>query len=85
VVITVRLDKATEKKLDRLVRMTGRTKSEIVREAIARLETGPAESVHDGFSDVIGMSAIGGDRARRSEEILREAFSRGRGKRKSQP
>jgi predicted transcriptional regulator len=34
--ITIRLDPALEKMLDRLCRLTGRTRSELVREALRR-------------------------------------------------
>lgn len=80
-VLTVRLDEEIRRKLSRLVRATGKTRSEIVREALRRYLPGEADSrtVYDRLADVIGTAHLGGgDRARRSEEILREVFARKR-------
>jgi predicted DNA-binding protein len=80
-VLTVRLDDETRRKLSRLARATGKTRSDIVREAIRQYLPAEADSrtVHDRFADIIGTAHLGGgDRARRSEEILREMFARKR-------
>jgi hypothetical protein len=66
-------------RLDRLVRTTGRTKSDLIREAIVRLdealngEEGP--TLQDQLREYVGVVDLGpGDRARRSEELLRKGF-----------
>jgi hypothetical protein len=78
----VRLDKAAKKKLDELAKATGRTRSEIVRDAIRSYDPGPSsgaeQSVFARLGDVVGTAAIGGNRAREGERILREAFARRR-------
>ena len=78
---SVRLDKHSQSRLDRLARATGRTKSDLIRDAIARLdETLAAEdrlSTHDRLSRYLGAARLGpGERATRSEEILRGGFGR---------
>jgi predicted transcriptional regulator len=81
VMLTVRLDKKTQARLTQLARATGQSQSAIVREALRRY-TPPVEAtrtVFDRFADVIGIAHLGaGDRARRSEEILRRRFARPR-------
>lgn len=83
---SVRLDLEAERSLARLSRLTGRSKSELIREAIRRLgerldaEEGPV--AYERLKQVIGVAHQGpGDRAARSEEILREMFSAKRAKR----
>lgn len=78
---SVRLDKKTGANLERLARATGRTKSDLIREAITRLdnalltETGP--STYERLSRYVGVARLGrGERAARAEEILREGFGR---------
>lgn len=78
---SVRLDKNTETRLERLARTTGRTKSDLIREAIVRLDEalngkeGP--TLYDQLREHIGVVDLGpSDRARRSEELLREGFGR---------
>jgi Arc/MetJ-type ribon-helix-helix transcriptional regulator len=80
---SVRLDRNTQARLDRLVRTTGRTKSDLIREAIVRLdealngEEGP--TLQDQLGGYVGLVNLGpGDRARRSEELLRRGFGRGK-------
>lgn len=79
--LTVRLDAKSRARLAQLARVTGQSHSEIVREAL-RQYTAPAEttrSVFERFADIIGSARLGGgDRARRSEEILRGRFGRSR-------
>ena len=79
--ISVRLDKKTQARLERLARTTGRTKSELIREAIDRLdeavESEEGHSTYDRLSSYIGTADLGaGNRAERAEEILREGFGR---------
>jgi predicted transcriptional regulator len=80
-VLTVRLDRKTHARLAQLARATGQSQSEIVREALRRY-TPPSEvtrTVFDRFADIIGIAHLGGgDRARRSEEILRHRFAQAR-------
>ena len=78
---SVRLDKSTERRLQRLVSDTGRSKSDLIREAIARLDVsldatgGP--TVYERLEGYIGVGNLEpGDRARRAEEILREGLGR---------
>lgn len=80
-VLTVRLDRKTHARLTQLARATGQSQSEIVREALRRYTPPPetTRTVFERFADIIGMSHLGGgDRARRSEEILRRRFARSR-------
>ena len=80
-VLTVRLDPRTRQRLARLARATGRSQSDIVRDAL-RHYAFPAEgerTLYDRFADVIGTVNLGpGARARRIEEILRQRFARPR-------
>lgn len=78
VVLTVRLDKKTHARLTQLARVTGQSQSEVVRQALRRYTPPPEgnRTVFDRFADIIGMAHLGtGDRARRSEEILRTRFA----------
>lgn len=57
--LTVRVDLKTERMLERLARQRGRTKSEVVRDAISVLAKsvdaqGPAEHPYDKVRDLIG-------------------------------
>jgi hypothetical protein len=81
-VTSVRLDPATERNLKKLSKVTGRTKSDLIRQAVQRLtaqvdrqlEGGP--TAYDRLVDVIGLVNLGpGTRAARSEELLRRRFS----------
>lgn len=79
--VSVRLDPETEKRLRRLVRVTGRTKSTLIREAIERLDqnleenTGP--TTYERLRKFIGTADLEPDiSGRRAEEILRKGFGR---------
>jgi hypothetical protein len=81
---SVRIDKRAQARLERLARITGRSKSDLMREAIARLDElldgGAAPNLYDQWHDVIGIVNLGpGDRARRAEELLRRGFGRSGG------
>jgi len=84
---SVRLDSKSEAIVRRIARKSGRTKSEIIREAIAALAdeavAGPQRSlsVFEAMADLIGI-ARGGPRdlAQRADEAFRVALSR-RGRR----
>ncbi len=61
---SVRLDPETEALLRRLARSTGRTKSEIIREALHRLAAGSAEAaepetVYHAIEDLVGIADDG--------------------------
>jgi hypothetical protein len=78
---SVRLDKQAQARLERLARITGRSKSDLMREAIARLDEmlngDAAPTLYDQWRDVIGIVNLGpGDRARQAEELLREGLGR---------
>ena len=84
-VTSVRLDTKTEHALDRMAKLTGKTKSDLIREAVRQMtaraardfEEGP--TAYDRLADLIGVVDRGpGDRAARSEEILRQIFARRR-------
>src|SRR6516162_2723944 len=80
-VLTVRLDPKTQQRLAQLARATGRSQSEIVRDALRRyaLPVERERTLYDRFADVIGIVNLGpGDRARRIEEILHQRFARSR-------
>jgi predicted transcriptional regulator len=82
--LNVRLDEETERKLEILMRVTGQSRSEIVRAAIRSYEplVAEGETVYDRLADIVGVAQLGGGRARRGEQILREAFARKRAVRK---
>jgi hypothetical protein len=70
-----------------MARRRGRTKSEILREAILRLaareDIEPGESFLDAVRDLVGIgSGKPPDLARRSEEICRERLLTGRRRRR---
>ncbi|MBI2072654.1 MAG: CopG family transcriptional regulator [Gemmatimonadetes bacterium] len=78
---SVRLDKQAQARLERLARITGRTKSDLMREAIARLDEtlngDAAPTLYEQWHEVIGIVNLGpGDRARRAEELLRQGLGR---------
>ena len=84
-VTSVRLDTKTERALDRMAKLTGKTKSDLIREAVQQMTATAARdssrgpTAYDRFADVIGLVARGpGARAARSEEILRQSFARKR-------
>src|SRR3972149_4821379 len=80
---SVRLDKQAQARLERLARITGRSKSELMREAIARLdetlngETGP--TLYEQLRECIGVVNLGpGDRGRRGGQLPRAGPGRPR-------
>ena len=83
---SVRLDANTERLLDRIARETGRTRSEVIREAIARLadpSTQPnARHPYLAVADLVG-SVRGGpsDLSSRTGEKFREALREAQRKR----
>jgi predicted transcriptional regulator len=81
--VSVRLDRETEVLVQRISRSTGRSKSEVIRDAIRRLadrdSVKPAESVYEQIADMVGVARGGSRRyAARSEEVLRRLFARRR-------
>jgi len=77
---SVRLDPATQRKLAQLARRTGRSKSALMREAIAaldqHLELG-ATTIADVLGDFVGGADLGSSTSgRRAKEILAEGFGR---------
>jgi predicted DNA-binding protein len=75
--ISVRLDSETEQRLQRMASRTGRTKSDLVREAIVRLDEAlePPEdlTLYERLREYIGVADLGPRaRAERSEEVLQE-------------
>ncbi len=83
---SVRLDPKTEAVVRRLARQTRRTKSEVIREAIARMaeegDTPRPSSPYAAVEDLIGI-AHGGppDLARRADEAFQDLLVRKRGSR----
>lgn len=78
---SVRLDRDTEAILRRLARSSGRTKSEILREALLRFSESHAEgSLGEGpyvlISDLVGVAEGGpDDLARNHKRAYREALA----------
>lgn len=78
---SIRLDQETESAVRRLARKSGRTKSSIIREAIARMaeevtRLKPEGTLYDRMTDLVGIGHGGPhDLASRSEEVLRNLFS----------
>jgi Arc/MetJ-type ribon-helix-helix transcriptional regulator len=75
--VSVRLDRSTQMRLERLARTTGRSKSDLIREAIVRLDEtlDPAKgpTLYEQLREYIGIADLGpGDRATRAEELLEE-------------
>lgn len=84
-VTSVRLDTKTERALGRMAKLSGKTKSALIREAVQQMtatadrDSSRGPTAYDRFADVIGLVARGpGARAARSEEILKELFARKR-------
>jgi predicted DNA-binding protein len=80
---SVRFDPKTEAVLRRLARRTGRTKSDVLREAIARMaepeDLEPSGSFLAMVADLVGVTRRGPeDHARRSEELFRTRLRAGR-------
>lgn len=78
---SVRLDQKTESMLRSIARRTGRSKSQVIREALLRLREQtsappPGRSLYHRIQDLVGLSAGGPpDLASRSEEYLRMIFA----------
>lgn len=74
---SVRLDPKTEAVLSRIARRTGRTKSDILRDAILRMaareDVEPGNSFLDLIGHLVGIG-VGGppDLARRSDQVFKE-------------
>lgn len=86
--ISVRLDPTTEQTLDRMVNLTGKSRSQLIREAIQQMsvhvEATEGKSTYDRMADLIGIVDRGpGNRAARSEEILRAMFAKHRARRRA--
>ncbi|MBA3563718.1 MAG: ribbon-helix-helix protein, CopG family [Gammaproteobacteria bacterium] len=81
---SVRLDPETEALLKRLARRRGRTKSEVIREALRRLSEEPAtpaeaDGPYHAIADLIGIAGDGPeDLARDHKRLFREKLSRRR-------
>jgi len=77
---SVRLDPATQRKLALLSRRTGRSKSALMREAIAALDEhmAPASTtIADALGDFVGGADLGPSvTGRRAKEILAKGFGR---------
>ncbi len=80
--ISVRLDPETEALLKRLARRSGRTKSDILREALLRLAEeektgGQANRTYNLISDLIGVASGGPpDLARTHKRAFRQRLSK---------
>ena len=78
---SVRLDTETETLLRRLARTSGRTKSDILREAVVRLAeeqaaSSSADSPYTLIADLVGIAEGGpGDVARHHKQAVRDALS----------
>ena len=78
---SVRLDAETDMLLRRLARTSGRTKSDILREAVVRLAeqheaSCSADSPYALISDLVGIARGGPpDMARRHKQAFRDTFS----------
>jgi Arc/MetJ-type ribon-helix-helix transcriptional regulator len=82
---TVRLDVSTEAALKRLAARRGQTKSEVLRDAIARMaeeEGGPA-SVYQRLQPFIGIADSGGRQLSTATGRLREILEERRRARRS--
>ncbi len=81
-VTSVRLDPTTERNLARLSKVTGRTKSDLIRRAVHEMtaevdrQLKKSPTAYDRLVDMIGVVDLGpGNRAARSEELLRKRFA----------
>ena len=80
---SVRLDPETEALLRKLARTSGRTKSEVIREALHRMfaETRESGSLYHAIEDLVGIADVGpGDLARHHKQRFREKLDRRRKK-----
>jgi Arc/MetJ-type ribon-helix-helix transcriptional regulator len=76
--VSVRLDQSLQQRLERMARTSGRTKSDLIREAIIRLDEALGEAreqtLYEQFREYIGVVSLGrGARAARSDEQPGEA------------
>lgn len=80
--LTVRLSPRTERALDALARRRRMSRSDVVREALARYEAGetgpePGDRPYDAWIDVIGVVSLGArDRRRTTGEQFSEIAGR---------
>ena len=78
---SVRLDAETEALLRRLAHLSGRTKSDVLREAVVRLSRehealSPADGPYALISDLVGIARGGpDDLARRHKQAFREKLA----------
>lgn len=78
---SVRLDPEMERIVTRVARLSGRSKSQVIRDAIHQLrrqeiEGDSSPTAYARLADVIGIVDLGpGDRAARSESTLRALFA----------
>jgi hypothetical protein len=82
-VLTIRIDSATERAVERLARRRRMTKSAVVREALQSFTTEPLatnrRSALDGIADLVGVFRSGrGDLSARTGARLREALKKKR-------
>jgi len=82
---SVRLDPETEALLRKLARTSGRTKSEVIREALHRMSeeasANQLTSLYHGIKDLVGIADVGpGDLARHHKQRFREKLDRRRKK-----
>lgn len=81
---SVRLDPETEALLHRLARSSGRTKSEVIREALQRMaaattEAAEPESLYQAIEDLVGIADDGpDDLAEQHKKRFRETLGRRR-------
>lgn len=74
---SVRLDPETEVILQRLARRSGRSKSEVLREAVRRMAEEPTEMLGSSgpyalISDLVGIASGPGKLAREHKKLYRE-------------
>jgi len=81
---SVRLDPETEALLRRLARSSGRTKSEVIREALQRMAAGAVEaaepaSLYEAIADLVGIADDGPeDLSEQHKQHFREKLHRQR-------
>jgi predicted DNA-binding protein len=80
---SVRLDRKTEAAVRRLARQQGRTKSEVIRDAIARMAeeatTPRISSAYEAVEDLLGIASGGPpDLARRADRIFTDLMAQRR-------
>jgi predicted transcriptional regulator len=83
---SVRLDPETEQLLKRLARRSGRSKSEVLRDALNRMAEPSTKddeetSIHSVIADLIGAAGRGpANLARRHKEAYRQSLARKHGR-----